>query len=225
MLKSDYQLLESYMLRCMSDSAHDKEHIYRVLYVALDIAAYETKVNMDVLIAACLLHDIGRAEQINNPKLCHAVIGSEKAYKFLVKNEFDESFARHVQACILTHRFRNDNQPKSIEAKILFDADKIDVTGTLGIARTLTYNGAINEPLYSLDKEGRVMDGSDDVSASFFHEYKYKLEQIYEKFFTERGSEIGKTRQKASVNFYESMLEEVQNSYDYGVEHLEKMMK
>lgn len=38
MTKETYTLLENYMLSCMEDSAHDKEHIYRVLYTALDIA-------------------------------------------------------------------------------------------------------------------------------------------------------------------------------------------
>ena len=57
---TDFQLIEEYMLECMQDSAHDKEHIYRVLYVALDIAEQERHVDYDLLIAACLLHDIGR---------------------------------------------------------------------------------------------------------------------------------------------------------------------
>ena len=49
-----YKLFERYMLSCMDDSAHDKEHVYRVLYVALDIASHEEDVNYDVLICACL---------------------------------------------------------------------------------------------------------------------------------------------------------------------------
>ena len=57
--KKTYSLLENYMLSCMLDSAHDKEHIYRVLYTALDIAKTEKAVDYDVLICACLLHDIG----------------------------------------------------------------------------------------------------------------------------------------------------------------------
>lgn len=67
------------MLCCMEDTAHDKEHIYRVLYNALEIAKTENNVNYDVLIAACLLHDIGRKEQFENTALCHAIVGSEKA--------------------------------------------------------------------------------------------------------------------------------------------------
>ena len=58
--KKTYEQIEAYMKSCMQDSAHDVEHIYRVLYTALDIAEYEKGVDHDVLICACLLHDIGR---------------------------------------------------------------------------------------------------------------------------------------------------------------------
>ncbi len=79
-----YGKLESYMQRCMQDSAHDQEHVYRVLYQALDIAGFEKDADLEVLVAACLLHDIGRKEQFETPGLCHARVGSQKAYAFLV---------------------------------------------------------------------------------------------------------------------------------------------
>lgn len=88
MNRADYRLMEDYMLSCMGDSAHDKEHIYRVLYNALEIANTEINVDYDILIAACLLHDIGRKEQFENPALCHARVGSEKAYRFLKGHGF-----------------------------------------------------------------------------------------------------------------------------------------
>ena len=84
----------------MDDAAHDKEHIYRVLYNALEIAKTEKDVNYDVLIAACLLHDIGRKEQFENPALCHAIVGSEKACQFLVTHGFETFFAEQVKQCI-----------------------------------------------------------------------------------------------------------------------------
>lgn len=211
-----YKVLEEYMLSCMNDSAHDKDHIYRVLYIALDIAHYEYDVNYDVLICACLLHDIGRREQFEDPQLCHALVGAEKAYKFLVSNSFDPEYADKVKACIKTHRFRTESPPQSIEAKILFDADKIDVTGTLGIARTIFYKGQVSEPLYSLMPDGQVSDGSNDTTPSFFQEYKYKLENIYTRFYTKRAAEIAAERQAAAKVFYENMLHEVQASYKIG---------
>lgn len=79
MTQQEYQTIESYMLTCMQGSAHDRAHVYRVLYTAMDIAATLDRVDTDVLIAACLLHDIGRKEQMDNPALCHAQVGGEKA--------------------------------------------------------------------------------------------------------------------------------------------------
>ena len=68
MNRETYCLLEEFMLCSMDDAAHDKEHIYRVLYNALEIAKTETDVNYDVLIAACLLHKKGSRNNKENPK-------------------------------------------------------------------------------------------------------------------------------------------------------------
>ena len=225
MNKEAYQLLEQYMQQCMQDSAHDREHVYRVLYTALDIAATEPAADWDVLIAACLLHDIGRKEQFENPALCHAQVGAEKAYIFLTENSFSEPFAAAVKHCIGTHRFRGNNPPESLEAKILFDADKIDATGTLGIARTLVYNGKEGEPLYRLDSTGKVSDGTSDSLPSFFQEYKFKLEKLYARFYTARGQILAAERRQTAVSFYNDMLREVRAAYTTGQALLEKSLE
>ena len=224
MNKNSFHLIENYMLACMGDSAHDKDHIYRVLYTAMDIAATEQNVDYDVLICACLLHDIGRKEQFENPKLCHAMVGGEKAYCFLLENYFSKDFADKVKHCIQAHRFRQSNPPQSLEAKILFDADKIDATGAIGIARTLFYKGTVSEPLYSLLPDGRVSNGTDDENPSFFQEYKYKLEKLYDRFYTKRGNEIASERQKTAVAFYNDMIKEVGGSYDIGLNLLDRII-
>ena len=128
----------------MQDSAHDEHHVYRVLYNALEIAQDEPDVDYDILICSCLLHDIGRKEQFENPQICHALAGAQKVYTFLTEHHFSESFALQVKSCIETHRYRQNNPPVSPEAKILFDADKLDVAGALGIARTLVYKGKVS---------------------------------------------------------------------------------
>ena len=224
MNKETYSLLENYMLTCMEDSAHDKEHVYRVLYNALEIAKSEDGVDYDVLIASCLLHDIGRKEQFENPSLCHAMVGSKKAYDFLLDNGFGIEFAEKVKHCIQTHRYRKNNQPQSLEAKILFDADKIDVAGAMGIARTLIYKGIVSEPLYSVLPDGMVSDGENDANPSFFQEYKYKLENLYTNFYTKRAAEIAKERQRIAVDFYNCLYQEANSAYQNGRNELEKFI-
>ena len=220
MEKDRYTLLENYMLSCMEDSAHDREHIYRVLYNALEIAKGEDKVDYDVLMGACLLHDVGRKEQYENPKLCHAAVGGEKAWRFLTANGFETEYAEKVKQCIQTHRYREKNEPQSLEAKILFDADKLDTTGAIGIARTLVYKGSMAEPLYTLRPDGTVSDGEKDTVHYFFQEYKWKLEKIYNRFYTVRGREMALERQSAAVRFYEDLYEEVKAPYEKGREEL-----
>jgi uncharacterized protein len=218
--KATFSRIEAYMLECMKDSAHDKEHVYRVLYFAMDIAKFECNVNMDVLIAACLLHDIGRPEQYANPKLRHEEVGSRKAYGFLIENHWPKPFAEYVKKCIATHRFRSDQPPADIEAKIVFDADKLDAAGTLGIARTLLYKGIVAQPLYSLDAQGNISDGAADIQPSFFQEYKVKLEKLYDRFYTQRGKQIASERMVSAAAFYDSLLGEVRSCYTNGRQKL-----
>jgi len=212
------------MLERMNDGAHDEQHIYRVLYAALDLAADYQGVDVDVLIAAALLHDIGRDAQFKDPKLDHAAVGAEAAYAFLIASGWDKSRALHARECIRSHRYRNDAEPESIEAKILFDSDKLDVTGTIGIARTLAYKGIVAEPLYSLDEDGNVLSGGRETEPSFFQEYNWKLKNVYGKFYTEKAEKIAETRRKASVDFYESMLAEVETTHRIGMRRLSETL-
>lgn len=217
MKRDEFELIEQYTLRCMQDSAHDKDHVYRVLMGALAIAREEAPVDMDVLIAACLLHDIGRPDQIADPTMCHAQVGASRAYAFLLENGWEVQKAAHVRDCIRCHRFRRSDPPVTLEAKILFDADKLDVTGAIGAARTLQYNGALGEPIYSTAPDGTVLDGSGDgESDSYFREHRYKLSRVYDRFLTTAGARMAAERQEAAERFYHDVLREVRTTLDAG---------
>lgn len=218
-----FEKTEAYMLSCMEDSAHDKEHIYRVLYTALDIASGEKDVDYEILITACLLHDIGRKEQFENPALCHAAVGGDKAFGFLLENGWTKERAGRVKEAIAAHRFRSDKPPVSAEARIVFDADKLDVTGAIGIARTLLYAGETGCPLYTKNSDGTVDDGSGDGEDCFFREYKRKLETLYDRFFTRRGAELAAGRKAAAEAFYTSMRKETEETCRLGKEWMEKL--
>ena len=205
--------VEAYMQSCMSDSAHDMEHVYRVLNYTHDITSHEGGVNLELLSTACLLHDIGRAEQFANPDIDHAIFGGDKAYAWLISNDYPDEFCVEVRNCIQSHRFRSDILPQSIEAEILFDADKLDVCGAVGIARTLFYKAHVSEPLYSLTQSGTIADGTGDTEPSFLQEYKFKLENLYDKFYTKRGAELAAKRKSAAKSFYDSLLAEVRECY------------
>jgi len=206
-------VIEQYMRDCMRDSAHDTQHVYRVLNYAMDIAAHEPGTDLEILRAACLLHDIGRAEQYANSKIDHAACGAEKARIWLEANGYGAAFAEAVSDCILAHRFRSGNPPKSIEAKILFDADKLEACGAMGMARTLLYNAIVGLPLYELDETGAVLDGTTDTQNTFFREYRFKLEKLYDRFYTRRGEALAQGRRAAARDFYEALLREARECH------------
>lgn len=216
MTNTTYNLLESYMRSCMDDSAHDCEHVYRVLWNALAIAREEKEVDHDVLIAACLLHDIGRPAQLADPSLCHAQVGSQMAYDFLLSQRMGEDFAQQVRHCIATHRFRKNAPPQTLEAKILFDADKLDVTGAIGIARSLLYKGTVTEPLYTKRPDGSICNGENTDVPSFFREYHFKLKNLYDRFYTDAGARLAASRRAIAEDFYRSLYAEVNTGYEAG---------
>ena len=208
--KATYGKIERYMLSRSDAFAHDSLHIYRVLKMALKIAENYGEVNRDILIAACLLHDIGREAQFKDPSVCHAAEGGKMAYDFLLSLGWSGDDCRHVKDCITSHRFRTDAIPVTIEAKILFDSDKLDVTGALGIARSFIYMGQVGVPLYSVDENNAVLDGSGkDEPDSFFKEYHVKLKKLCDGFYTEEAKNIAEKRREFLKGFYDELLEEV----------------
>ena len=103
-----------------------------------------------------------------------------------------------------------------MEAKILFDADKLDVAGAMGIARTLVYKGSMSEPLYSVLPE--------DTEPSFFQEYKYKLEKMYSLFYTKKAMEKARERQQAAIDFYNCLYREADSAYKGGRAELDRLL-
>lgn len=212
MKRSEFTAIENYMLRCMRDSSHDPQHVYRVLYTALRLA--ETAgAEPDVLIASCLLHDIGREAQFRDPNICHAREGAKLAEDFLLGIGWSAQRARRVSDCIRTHRWRSDDQPESIEAKILFDADKLEAAGALGIARTLVYQGQVGEPLYTV-KGCEICPGTGgEDPESFYKEYNNKLKRIYSMFYTEEARRIAESRSETAAAFFGKLVSEVSAAY------------
>ena len=114
-----------------------------------------------------------------------------------------------------THRFRGGNPPKSLEAKILFDADKLDVCGALGVARTLMYQGHHRQPLYET-RDGHILQTGGDC---FVNEYNRKLRRLYGGFLTQEGARLAAGRKRAAEAYYQALMEEV----EFGREGLNRL--
>jgi uncharacterized protein len=205
--REEFQKIEAYVRRIMTgDAAHDLEHVYRVLGNALRIARTEPECDLRLLTAACMLHDVGRPAQNQNPALCHARVGAQMAREYLLQSGWREEDVQRVAQAIERHRFRGENPPQSLEDKILFDADKLDVCGALGVARTLMYQGHHRLPLYTM-REGHICQTD---GASFLSEYNRKLKRLYDGFQTREGARLAGARRKAAEQYVQALIEEIE---------------
>ena len=200
-------------------SAHNLDHVFRVYNLCLLLAKYEKDVDLEILIPAALLHDIARVEESKDKtgEIDHAVLGSVIAEDILRNLKYEEDKIEKIKHCIIAHRFRNGNAPNSIEAKILFDSDKLDVIGASGIARTfmlagqfgqrLTLNESLNDYLKSNTVEnGRIKDVS---KHNPFIEYEVKFKKIQDKLYTKKAKEIGIERLDFMKNYFGRLKSEI----------------
>ncbi len=204
-------------------SAHNMAHVLRVYDLCLRLASDEKGVNTEVLELASLLHDIARVREDTDDtgKTDHAVLGSEMAERVLREVGYPEQTIRHVCSCIATHRFRGNAVPESIEAKILFDADKLDSLGATGIARAYMLAARYNEDIYS-DRDPQEYIASNHVGGSptgrikvlSKHtpnlEFEIAFKHIPERLFTLQARTIAAERLAFMQTFFDKLKLELQ---------------
>lgn len=203
-------------------SAHNLDHVFRVYNLCMLIAKYENDVDFEVLIPAALLHDIARVEESKDTsgEIDHAILGSKIAEDILRKLQYHEEKIEKIKHCITTHRFRTDNEPKTIEAKILFDSDKLDAIGAIGIARTFMLAGQFgqrltaDEPLNDYLKSNTVENERlKDVSKHTpFIEYEVKFKKIPGKLYTKKAKEIGNKRLELMEEYFNKLKLEIEGA-------------
>jgi len=198
----------------LSCAAHQIDHVERVYNNCLKLAKGEN-IDLEVLKLAALLHDIARVEEDkdHSGKTDHALLGAKQAEAILKDFGFPENKIEKIKECIISHRSKSGNHPKTKEAKILFDADKLDVIGAIGIARAFVWVGKNNANIYrEADikeytqknlKEGRIKD---PTKHSPQIEFKLKTKFIKEKMYTKKGKKLAEER----VEFYKKFLERLE---------------
>lgn len=187
--------------------SHDWSHVKRVYDLCMYIGK-EEKANLYILQLASLLHDTGRKKEIENPnEFDHAIISSEIASEILKKYNINGDIQKQVIHCISSHRyrFRGNNKPETSEAKILFDADKIDSIGAIGVARAYAWAGNKGLKIYS-DKD--FLGTGYEEEHSPVTEFKFKLREVKDRLFTETAKKIAGQRHIFMESFFEQLAKE-----------------
>ncbi len=188
--------------------SHGWDHTERVLALCLHIGRREGA-DLDVLRLAAVLHDIGRAEQDQGQgRVCHAEIGARLANDLLRAHGLPEPLVKRVVACVATHRFRGGNRPVRLEERILFDADKLDSIGAVGIGRAFLFAGEIGARLHdpTADHTKTKAYTADDTA---HREFVVKLSRIRDRMLTGEGRRLAEERHAFMVEFFARLDREV----------------
>jgi uncharacterized protein len=191
------------------DSAHDFDHVLRVVTLADRIAAAEGA-DRDVVHAAALLHDIG----LDEGRAGHETSAANRAKDILGAQGYDESFCNAVAHAIESHRFRSGPTPQTLEAQVLFDADKLDAIGAIGVARAFAFGAHRGQKLWGVVPPDYVDQpaGADPRTHTAVHEFHVKLSKIKDRLFTATGKQIAAERHAFMVRFYEQLDREVKGT-------------
>jgi uncharacterized protein len=216
------QKIKEIVKKELSSSHHDIEHIERVYNLCLHLAKYESNVDLEILKTAALLHDIARFKEFQDKtgKIEHATLGAEMAEEVLKTLGYSREKIEQIKHCIIVHRYRRNRKPRTMEAKILFDADKLDALGAVGVARAFMMAGHYNQKIYSnvsIEEylrdnvfEGKPEGGLKDVSKHTPNiEYELKLKHIPERLYTPKAKTISKERLRFMENFFERLKTEI----------------
>lgn len=191
-----------------SSGCHDFDHTQRVLANAMRLADELPPADRRVVRMAALLHDIARPEEMaDEGRTCHAELGAELVVPLLREAGFGEAFTAHVSAAVLTHRYRSGWIPASLEAEIVYDADKLDSLGAVGIGRAFLFAGRVHARLHNTEKEA-VLSPAYSREDTAYREYLVKLRHLPGGMLTEPGRRIARGRARFMRTFFRRLNEE-----------------
>jgi uncharacterized protein len=191
-----------------SKGSHDWEHTQRVYALAMRIAKKE-KAETGIVKMAAYLHDIARAvEDASGGMVDHALEGARLAAGILKSLGLSDINTAEVCHCIQTHRFRGKLKPASLEAKVLFDADKLDSIGAVGIGRAFLFAGEIGAKLHNKGVDiSKTKAYSEDDTA--YREYMVKLKFVRGKMLTKEGKRLADSRHRFMTGYFRRLDKEV----------------
>jgi len=200
---------ESRQYYANADPVHDFDHILRVLRLAERIGA-EEGADMEILRAAVLLHDAAGAAGGTAGRATHQASSAEAAQAVLAAEGWPPGRIEAVLHCIRAHRFRGSEAPASLEAKILFDCDKLDVLGAIGVARAMAYAALAGEPLMGEPSARFQATGEKEPGEPHtpYHEFLFKLRRIPDRLHTASARALAGERQRYLADYFARLARE-----------------
>jgi uncharacterized protein len=197
-------------LYASADAVHDFDHVLRVYRMAERLALAEGA-DLEIVRAAALLHDAEGTMPGADSRTDHHLASAEAAAEVLRLEGWGPERIAAVQHCIRAHRYRDTSEPpRTIESKVLFDADKLDVLGAIGVARVIAYATLAGQPWYAGPSEQFKQTGKEEPGEphSSYHEHLFKLRKVRDRMFTATARAIATERLRYLDEYFERLIDE-----------------
>ncbi|AGB33519.1 metal-dependent phosphohydrolase HD sub domain protein [Natrinema pellirubrum DSM 15624] len=173
--------------------AHDWHHVQRVERLAETLCErHPDAVDERVVRLAVYCHDVGRTKEDRGEIDDHARWGAREAEGILRECGADAATIERVQHCIRAHRYSNDLEPATLEAKLVSDADNLDALGAVGIARVFAYGGEMGDPIH--DPAQPIAEDDTDAGATQYNHIHKKILDLPARMYTDVGRDLAAER-------------------------------
>lgn len=196
----------SYFEDAMSP-AHDWHHVRRVERLADALLERYDSADGRTVRLAVLLHDVGRAREDRGEVDDHAAWGARETRRLLEARDLDEGRIEAVCHAVRVHRYSTGEEPETIEAEILCDADNLDALGAVGVARCFTYGGERGQTIH----DPALPPETDDTAtgANQYNHFHKKILGLPERMYTDAGRELADERRAFVETFLDRFDREV----------------
>jgi uncharacterized protein len=186
-----------------SDPAHDYLHVMRVVNTAKTLCDHENA-KWEVVMPSAFFHDFVNIPK-NDPRRPYASqISAESALHYLKSVNYPAEFFEDIRHAIEAHSFSANITPKTLEAQIIQDADRLDSLGAIGIARCFATSSLMSRPFYSEDDPWAENRELDDRNFGIDHFY-VKLFKLVDHLQTESAKKEAEHR----VAFIKTYLDQI----------------
>ena len=190
-----------------ADAAHDISHIKRVVKTTLYLTDIE-KANIKITLPAACLHDCVAVAKNSPLRSQGSKLAAEAAVKFLAEIEYPDELLPDIAHAIEAHSFSANIPCRTLEAKVVQDADRMDALGAIGIARCFVVGGQFGSAIFNPDDPFCEVREPDDKAYAIDHFYA-KLFKLPDTMQTEAGRAEAQRRVDMMTDYLENLRREI----------------
>jgi uncharacterized protein len=179
----------------------------RVVANARALAAAEGA-KLEVVLPAAWLHDCVTVPKDSPQRAAASRLAAAQAGAWLREWDWPEALLPDIAHAIEAHSFSAGIAPRTIEAKVVQDADRLDALGAVGLARCLMLGGTLGRPLYAVEDPFCERRVPDDKAACVDHFYA-KLLKLEGTMQTAAGKAEAERRTEFLRGFLEELKREI----------------